>query len=46
VWTYDTADLGLGGKPPSGEYRFAKLDDLTVFYQRRVRRRDTLEPIR
>jgi GWxTD domain-containing protein len=37
VWTYDTADLGLGGKPPSGEYRFAKIGDLTVFYQRRMR---------
>jgi GWxTD domain-containing protein len=46
VWRYETSELGLNGKPPMGVYRFAKVGDLTVFYQRRVRRSNQDEPIR
>lgn len=46
VWLYETTELGLNGKPPMSVYRYAKLGELTVFYQRRVRRSNQYEPIR
>ncbi len=46
VWFYQTSTPGLGGKQPAGVYRFAKQGELTVFYQRRVRRGDEFDPIR
>jgi GWxTD domain-containing protein len=46
VWYYKTSEVGLNGKAPTGVYRFAKQGELTVFYQRRVRRSNQEEPIR
>jgi GWxTD domain-containing protein len=46
VWYYRTNEPGLNGKAPAGVYRFAKQGELTVFYQRRIRRSNENEPIR
>jgi GWxTD domain-containing protein len=46
VWLYESSEIGLNGKVAASVYRFAKLGELTVFYQRRVRRSNQYEPIR
>ena len=45
VWYYESTEPGLNGKTPSDVYRFAKYDDLTVFYKRRMHRSDEIDPI-